>query len=213
MVQRSPVTFYQEIILKKCFALFDYPIHEIMPDMEGIIPECKTQNDLLNAILQGGSLAYNALIEVLKRHIDSKLYMGLRNHNIKELYRWVYIWSWSGEIMCRGTILYDNEHICRMKALSHQPNYDTYDGLGAPYAKLCVESICKCMSHLEPGHPIPREPCACFKSWEPAGCMLVCNTTGKQLVALPELLDSVTTNLLRFPPSHMMVKNQSNLTS
>lgn len=189
MAQRSPITFYQQIMLKKCFNQFDYPIQDIMADLEAVIPTCKTQNEMLDAILNGGSLAYNALIEALERHVDSKLCQGLRNHGIKELYRWVYVWSWSGDIMCRGTILYDDENTCRMKALAHMPNYDTYDGLGAPYAKLCVESICKCMRHLKPGYPIPREPCKCFTTWEPVGCMLVCNTSGNPCVVLPELLD------------------------
>jgi hypothetical protein len=161
------MTYYQEITLLACFEEFCYPLH-IQHDMAGIIsPNCKSQDDLLEAIQKGGSLAYNALVETLETVCWEKphLYNGLHINGIKEWYTWVYLDN-SGEILSKSRIIYGDKRTCLTEAAKHFPDFDTYDGAGAPSAKLCIESMCKCYLHVRPKNYRMIKPCECYKKLE-----------------------------------------------
>ena len=190
-MERSPLTFYQEIMLRKCLDTFEYPVDYICNELDGIMGQCLHQEELLEKVIAGGSLAYNGLISILQSYPDPKLYMGLQNHNIKEYYRWV--WLLCGDVISRGTILHPTALSARIQANYKLPSYDTYDGRGAPTAKLGIESICKCYKDLPPGATLSRKPCKCFDEWKPCGCMVVGQMPlkpTKHCVLLPELIDN-----------------------
>ncbi len=174
-MERLPLLFYQEQMLRNSFKAFAFPVEYLTHHLQGIISPCTTQDELLNAIIEGGSLAYNAAIEVLKEHPDKWLYMALVNHNIKEKFRWVYIWSWTGETLNRGSVLYDNEEECRAIALNFAPNFDTLCSPGAPYEILCIESMCPCYISMNPGDTAPKMKCECFISWKPRDTVILVN--------------------------------------
>lgn len=185
-MERLPVLYYQEQMLRNSFKAFSFPVEYLSHHLQGVISSCTTQDELLNAIIQGGSLAYNAAIEVLKEYPDKWLYMSLVNHNIKEKFRWVYIWSWTGETLNRGSVLYDDEEECRAMALNFAPNFDTLCSPGAPYEILSVESVCPCHISLHPGDPAPQVKCKCFTDWKPRDHVILVD--GK-VILLPELMD------------------------
>jgi hypothetical protein len=186
MEERTPITFYQEIMLQKCFQQFTVPVDDL--NLQGIVSNFNTQEELAKAVMEGGSLAFNALVEALKQNGTVLLALALKNHNILEKYRWVWVWSWEGEIMSRSSTWYDNEALCRMQAVGKAPGWDSFDGPGSPYPILCIESICECYEHLPPGHPLPREPCACFdKVDEQKITMATCNCPNSHVIYLPSL--------------------------
>ena len=83
MEQRIPITYYQEIMLKKCFQCFDIPVDI---NLEGIVALFNTQEELLEAVMDGGSLAFNASVEASKQNGSSLLVLALKNHHIPEKY-------------------------------------------------------------------------------------------------------------------------------
>ena len=185
-MERLPLLFYQEQMLRNSFKAFSFPVEYLSHHLQGVIDPCTTQDELLNAIIKGGSLAYNAVIEVLKKHPDKWLYMALVNHNIKEKFRWVYIWSWTGETLNRGSVLYDNEEECRAIALNFTPNFDTLCSPGAPYDILSIESMCPCYTSMNPGDLAPKVKCECFINWKPRDTVILVNN---KVILLPELMD------------------------
>ena len=99
MEKRTPITFYQETVLQKSFEKFKYPIEIINSKIEDIIPKCENQSDLLKAMLESGSLGFNALVNILQSQDYAIIAQSLTKHNVKELYRWTWVWSWDGIIM------------------------------------------------------------------------------------------------------------------
>jgi hypothetical protein len=162
MEKRTPVTFYQETVLQESFENFKYPMELINFKMEGIIPKCESQNDLLKAMLESGSLGFNALVNILQTPDYDIIAQSLIKHNVKEFYRWIWLWSWDGLIMSRSQTLYEDLDFCKKAGVGMAPGWDSYDGAGSPYPIFCIESICKCMKHLAPGEVLPRTGCLCL---------------------------------------------------
>jgi hypothetical protein len=136
----------------------------INSELEGIITKCETQSDLLYALRRAGSLGFNALVHMLQTQGYDVIAKSLTNHKVKEFYRWIWLWSWDGVVMNRSQELYEDLELCKKAAVGMAPGWDSYDGLGAPYPILCIESICKCLKHLAPGQTLPRMSCLCFVS-------------------------------------------------
>ena len=130
-----------------------------------------TQDTLRNAILNGGSLAFNALKHTLSGDPRIQLkplphLVKVLTHDVKELYRWAWIWSERGEQdgsildQCKSWFTDIQEAIADGK--SHPPKYHTFDGPGAPHAKLCIESVCPCHVHAPLSLAVAK-PCRCHK--------------------------------------------------
>ena len=193
---RTPITFYQATMLKKCFALYEIMSEEVMDKMKGVIPKCRTQQDLLEAVLNGGSLAFNGLVEAVRHpsfrdtHPESwYIDHALMNHCIPEKFRWVWIWTYTGEIMMRSDDLYSNRRKCEQAAAEHKPKWPTLPGHEPPRAVLAIESICSCYENLPPGSPFPEEHCKC--SLERADQVETRMYSGFDMVGvLPELMDN-----------------------
>lgn len=166
MEGRLPITYYQEIMLRLSFEQYLFPENELAEHLKGVIPSLPTLSGLMEAILKGGSLAYNALLQVLQDHYLTDLpeiYFKLSSHGVTELFRWVYISTLTGQVMSRGLFLYDDKITCLENAQFHVPSFDTHDGFGSESAKLCVESVCQCLRNAKPHDQMPRQPCPCFK--------------------------------------------------
>ena len=161
-----------------------------------MIPHCTEKKDLVQSIIEGGSLAFNALIDGVGAHHRSSppiaprhLEAALLNHRIAEKFRYVWIWSNTGEIMGRGSKLYTDWWRCRRDAILHKPKWDTLDGPDASRAILCRESVCSCYDHLPPGDSLPAEPCACVRGQEPVESLVY---DGSECIdTLPELNDDL----------------------
>ena len=195
-LKRSPIARYQEIMLRKCFDRYDIDVKAICDKLRGVIPHCTEKKDLVQSIIEGGSLAFNALIDVVGAHHRSSppiaprhLEAALLNHRIAEKFRYVWIWSNTGEIMGRGSKLYTDWWRCRRDAVLHKPKWDSLDGPDAPRAILCRESVCSCYDHLPPGDTLPAEPCACVRGQEPVESLVY---EGSECIdKLPELNDDL----------------------
>lgn len=171
-MERSPITCYQEKTLRQSFEEYDYPfdflkghmggvliplIHTLLDPMPpGTLTPFSSKEEWLNGIIGGGSLAYNAVVHAMSAYKDNKnIFKSLKDHNVKEKYRWVYICTWTGNIISRSTVLYDTVTACKANAI-----WSWDDNLGI-LPTLCVESICKCYEHLPPGDPAMGNPCEC----------------------------------------------------
>ena len=174
---RLETLYYQRVFLQKLFARENLPLEQLRWRMENVLlkkfSHTAGKEELKNALLSGGSLAYNHLAGVLgieSRSQDEsfpELSDLLNSHGVKELYRYVWIWSEDGHIMKRGDSWFTSKDKCLADGRLHQPNYYTYDGPGAPIATLCVESICPCNIHLISGFyakVMITTPCHCFNS-------------------------------------------------
>ena len=164
---RLCIPYYQEIMLRLCFEDWHlYPEKEFAEHLKGVIPSLETQVGLMEAIMAGGSVAYNAFLQMLQDHYPNdypEMYVRLSSHGVTELFRWVYISTLTGQVMNRGLFLYDDKTTCLENAQFHVPSFDTYDGVGSESAKLCVESVCQCLRNAKPHDEMPRQPCPCFK--------------------------------------------------
>ena len=169
---------------QRLIALFDHhqiDILDMRQRMTGFLPRnlgvdvdskqdsTITKDTLRNAILDGGSLAYNALKHVLSGNPRIHLkplphLLKLLTHDVKELYRWVWIWSERGErdgtILERSKAWYTDIQAALTDGKSHLPKYHTFDGPGSPDAYLCIESVCPCHVHAPLSLQVTK-PCAC----------------------------------------------------
>jgi hypothetical protein len=187
--KRSQIAYYQEIMIYKCFERFDYPVNEICTEMKGIITLCDTQDKLLKAIIAGGSLAFNAIVNILKKNDDPILAAALENHNIAEKYRWVWLSSWNGAILNRSNILHESLHQCKVTATDNRPCFNSSVNTELDTI-LGIESVCSCYEHLSPGQDLPREPCLCFQESDAETITAVqINARGSVLMYLPSLKD------------------------
>jgi len=190
--QRRPITFYQETMMRKSFSIYDIPVNDICSKLEGVIPSCQNKDTLLEAVIAGGSLAFNALVEatrvnVLHHPLPKYWYLdqALINHQIPEKFCYVWIWSNTGEIMIRGDKLYSNQYRCLQDGKSKKPQWDTLRGPNPPHPILCLESICQCYEHLPTEQSFPEGPCQCVRDQEPAETIVL---SGHDMVTiLPEL--------------------------
>jgi hypothetical protein len=139
-MERIPITFYQKDILQQSFGAHIYPVLTLSLNMEGIIPRCESQHELLQGIIAGGSLAFNALVKELKENDHVKLFKSL-DHKMSEYYGWLWIWSWDGVIMSRSEELFKDLESCEKAAEGKAPGWDSYDGIGCPYPILCIETL------------------------------------------------------------------------
>lgn len=143
---------------------------------------------LKKAIIDGGSLAYNILKHMLKGNPKCGLepcpdMLSTLTHEVKELYRWVWIWSEKserdGRIMDQGNSWFVDIESAVKEGKAHRPESYTIDGPGAPHINLAIESVCPCNVHAPLSLQVTK-PCRCFEpnqeqgeQQEPKPCPLV----------------------------------------
>ena len=130
-----------------------------------------TPDVLKKAILDGGSLAYNTLKHALKGNPKCDLkpcldMLRTLTHEVKELYRWVWIWSEKserdGRIMNKGNSWFVDIESAVNDGKAHRPESYTIDGPGAPHINLAIESVCPCNVHTPLGLQVIK-PCRCYQ--------------------------------------------------
>ena len=136
MYDRLPLNDYQLKKLKEVFT--EMPTDEVMVEMKDLIPPCEDVPSFLTSMARGGSLAFNALRQELE---DTSLYHRLSSHGESEIFRWVWLCSWTGQVLKKSAAWYACEVGCYERGNQNLPDYDTFDGPGAPYPILCVESV------------------------------------------------------------------------
>jgi hypothetical protein len=174
------------VLLEKAFAKMDIPIDVIQKRMDGVLPKKYTldvpsyaqprridKEQLKKEIVAGGSSAYTKLVEGLWEQYKvcgwngppyPQLVSHLLDHRVKELYRFVWIWSEDGRIMVSGKSWYTDKERCKAEGQKFRPAYETFDGPGSPTAVLCIEATCPCNVH----HPTKvtseniAAPCKCY---------------------------------------------------
>ena len=172
-MMRIETLYHQRVLMEKLFAGEELPLLKIRWGMESILPSKFAtdapigKEELKNALLSGGALAYNRLVTVLEKESFSELAQLLNSHGVQELYRYIWIWSTDGSIMRCGESWYTSKARCLFEGQHRIPSYCTFDGPGAPEAVLCVESICPCHVHLVSqarayAKGVLSLPCRCF---------------------------------------------------
>ena len=159
---RTRLHYYQFMKLNEVFLSDTLPIALIMDRLGPFLSQklqtskivCREylKNEIKHEIIMGGSLAYNRLIQVLKQAPrfpgDHKAHTEtaclLETHNIKELFKFVWLYFPGQIIMIRSDALYIDKETCFSAGKREKPSYYTYAGEGAPFAVLCVESLCVC---------------------------------------------------------------------
>ena len=159
---RTKLHYYQFMKLNEVFMTDTIPVTLILDRMGPFLsPKLKSSkitclkyltNEIKHEIINGGSLAYNKLIQVLKQkprfpgehkaHPETACL--LETHNIKELFRFVWMYFPGQIIMKRGESFYTDKEACISAGKKEKPSYYSYDGEGAPFTILCVESLCIC---------------------------------------------------------------------
>ena len=121
---RLETLYYQRVLLEELFARENLPLEQIRWRMENVLLENFShrvsvgKKELKNPLLNGGSLAYNSLAGVLgkeSRPCDEtfpELSDLLNSHEVKELYRYVWIWSDDGHIMKCGESWFTSKDTC-----------------------------------------------------------------------------------------------------
>ena len=133
----------------------------------------------LHELICGGNLAYNKLRQVLSEQSgeQAKMVAQLMDHQVEERYRYVWLMSTTKKVLSVGKTLHKDIKSCVAAASSHHPSYYTWDGPGAPYAVLAVESLCDCYEHFTTGEVKQRKPCDCVMAvkdtvWNAMECVL-----------------------------------------
>ena len=146
--------------------------HSLRVDIDTTDDLTITSDVLKKAILDGGSLAYNTLNHVLKGNSKIKLkpcpdMLCTLAHEVKELYRWVWIWSEKserdGRIMNQGNSWFVDIDSAVKEGKANTPLSYTFDGPGAPHITLAIESVCPCNVHAPLSLQVTK-PCRCFKA-------------------------------------------------
>ena len=183
---KLPIQYYQRVLLEETFLREDIPVLDICARLLGLLPpniarlvlnnKPVSKEDLKSAITAGGSCAFEQLVYELQRSLgpDSPSYPSIAkdmtNHDIKQFFRFAWIWSEDGHVMRRGGPWFTDKAACREEGKNYTPTYFTCDRPHAPVATLCVEALCPCYVHMaDQGIFAPIGiPCRCFGRAMPA---------------------------------------------
>ena len=92
-----------------------------------------------------------------------KLVHYLTDHEVKQLYCFVWIWAEDNSIMRRWKGWFTNREVCKQDSKRNGPSYTTFDGPGSPTALLCLEAVCPCFVHqIDKIEDLIVQPCLCF---------------------------------------------------
>lgn len=175
-MDKLPLQYFQTVLLEKAFSevkisvkaiqnflmalLSDpYSMHSSLMEKVSLEPEL-----LKRRIAEGGSATFNQLITILREEEefgDPELLRVLTDHSVKQVYRYVWIWSEDLKVVRRGKAWYTDEKLCRADGIKDRPPFNTRNG---PIATLCVESCCTCYLHYvdERRYNVIGLPCRCF---------------------------------------------------
>ena len=177
-----PLTYYQKQQLILMLDTCHVPWHMIRDRLSALISSSEMDRDkfFFHMVLQG-SAAYNLLAydkdkdwhlnyDDIQRTLYNKLELSLRGHDVRELYRYVWVWSLDNSVLVRSESWYTDIGECYAKGKSCRPSMDTFDGANAPFAQLMIESTCACYVTLTPWEWMKRKdfiretPCNCVIS-------------------------------------------------
>lgn len=119
---------------------------------------------LQQCIAAGGSAVYNQLVACLREYDDlghPDLLKILTDHQVRQLYRYVWIWQDDQTVISRGRAWFTSEQDCRDEGLKHNPRLHNPSSSGTT---LSVESCCPCYLHdVDQGnYTVMDRPCRCF---------------------------------------------------
>ena len=247
---RVNTSYYQRVLLEELFSRGDVPLLEIRNRMESVLPRKFswntperesvpiTRDNLKQSIIDGGSLMYNRLGDVLSGRVNPdeassyhELAKLLASHYVRELFRYAWICSLKGAVLKRGCSWFTTRKDCLEEGRKNRPSYQTFDGPGAPELTLCVESVCTCNVHLVCINRLKEAvdfPCKCFDRKMPpmlkesaknpivlqpakaAGCFVYSFTGPGILSSLSRQENSSqTANSVKEPSDHAALKTQS----
>ena len=144
-------------------------MHDMLPKKYSADQPCEQKREPLDKeqlkkeIVLAGSSAYEALIDATEKTELPELIHHLTDHKVKQLYRYVWIWSEDNSVMRRGKSWFTSKEECKQEGKRNWPSYTTFDGPGSPGAQLSVEAICPCFVHnADNMHELITLPCLCF---------------------------------------------------
>lgn len=175
-MKKIPIQYYQMVLMDQAFFRRDIPVDTLSWYMHSILPqkysadqeagskrEPLDKEQLKKEVIIGGSSAFEALIDAAEKAGLSELVGYLTDHNVKQLYRYVWIWSEDNSIMRRGKSWFTSRSDCLAEGKRNSPSYTTFDGPGCPMAQLSVEAVCPCFVHLTDSiTDTIAQPCLCF---------------------------------------------------
>ena len=177
---KSPFQYFQMMLLEQAFYKRDIPVDKIAWYINALLPrkyfiesneggETLTKDLLKQEIIKCGSAAYEAFFDAAIKAEQIELATMLNDHNVKLLYRYVWIYNEDNSIMKRSKGWYTDREMCLKVGKQNMPSYATFDGPGAPYAHLTVESSCLCYIYDIEQHnngknnnKLILEKCKCF---------------------------------------------------
>ena len=150
----TDIAWYMHTVLPKKYSI-DTP--------KGVNSEVLDKELLKQEIIFAGSSAYECLIKASEKSNYQELVNQLTDHTVKQLYRWVWIWSEDNSVMRRGKSWFTTKEECLNEGKKNGPSYVTFDGPGCPDAMLSVESVCSCFVHMADEYDkLISPPCLCF---------------------------------------------------
>ena len=189
-MKKVPLQYYQLVLLDRAFSEMQIPVDKLCWYMDGFLPDkyfnyefpsyvphCSLDKEQFKKeIILGGSSSYEALIHACDKAGLTEMSNLLCDHEVKQLYRYVWIWSEDNSIMRRGTSWFTCKEKCLEEGKKHRPSYYTCDGPGAPDAHISVEAVCPCSVHSMDSSPTEQDsrfqlgtnnqliapPCLCF---------------------------------------------------
>ena len=172
-MKKTPLLHYQFVLLNQAFYSGEIAVNELAWYMHALLPlkysddfmsfEPLTKEQLKQEVILAGSSAFEALIDAADKSGHKDLAHALKDHNVNELYRYVWIWSEDRTIMKRGQSWFTDKETCKIQGRKNAPSYATFDGPGCPVAQLSVEAICPCFIHcVDQLMDVITQPCMCF---------------------------------------------------
>ena len=137
-----PLQNHQAILINEAFQEPDIPVDVLVWYMRALLPDdVSTVEELKKKVMQQGSIGYESLIDASEKAECPELVKILTNHNVQQLYRYVWMWSEDNSVMTRGNSWFTCKDECKKEGKRQMPYWETWDGPGAPVAYLTVESI------------------------------------------------------------------------
>ena len=156
-MNKVPLQYYQFVTLDEAFhQVKSIPVDDIARYMYAFLPpkyscfenaQPLSKDLFMTEIIQGGSCAYEALINASYRANCPEMGDLLRNTMTNVFYRWLWIWSEDNSIMKRGKSWFVSREACLQQGRRKTPSYTTWDGPDSPLAQVSVEAVCPCRVH------------------------------------------------------------------
>ena len=162
MFTHVPLHHYQKVYLDQTFKNHDISIEKLSWPMRGILPEkyfdlclkdfskskCSLTKELLQQkVISAGTLGYESLIAACLEAKETDIAESLTKHGVKEVFRFVWIWSEDNSILSRGKSWFTSRKECLAVGKVSRPRIEVADSPHGPFTCLALEATCVCQMH------------------------------------------------------------------